>query len=257
MNLRNVLGIDVGGSGIKGAIVDTKTGELISERLRIPTPIPAKPESVAETIQKLVKQLDWKGLVGVGFPAVIQNGVAKTAANIDKTFIGVNIEEIFSKYTNCTVKALNDADAAGIAEMKFGGGKGVRGVVLLITVGSGIGTAIFTKRRLLTNTELGHIYMSTGISGENYSSDAVRQNEDLSWKEWAKRFNEYLTYMENLFWPDLIIIGGGVSKNEEKYKQYLTVKAKVIPAELQNNAGIIGAAVAAKKRVKDEIKISI
>jgi polyphosphate glucokinase len=257
MNLRNVLGIDVGGSGIKGAIVDTKTGELISERFRIPTPSPAKPVNVAETILQLVKQLDWNGLVGVGFPAVIQNGVAKTAANVDKTFIGTNIEELFSKTINCPVKALNDADAAGIAEMKFGMGKGVRGAVLLITVGSGIGTAIFTKRKLLTNTELGHIYMPNGITGENYSSDNVRQNEDLSWKEWAKRFNEYLIYMESLFWPDLIIIGGGVSKNEEKYKQFLTVNAKVVSAELQNNAGIIGAAVAAKKRIKDEMKVTI
>jgi polyphosphate glucokinase len=252
MNLRNILGVDVGGSGTKGAIIDTKTGDLFTERFRIPTPSPAIPVKVAETINKLVQHFNWDGPVGIGFPAVILNGYAKTAANIDKSFIDSNIEQLISQLINCPVKVLNDADAAGIAEMKFGAGKGYKGVVLIITVGSGIGTAIFTKGKLLANTELGHVFMPNGITGENYASDNVRQNNNLSWKEWAKRFNEYLLYMESLFWPDLIIIGGGVSKNDGKFMQHLTCKTKTIPASLLNNAGIIGAALAAKKMMKSE-----
>jgi polyphosphate glucokinase len=252
MKLKKVLGIDVGGSGIKGAIINTKTGELLTERYRIPTPVQAKPEQIADVIQQLVEHFKWNGIIGVGFPAVVQNGIAKTAANIDKSFIGTNIENLIAKKTNCRVKVINDADAAGQAEMKFGAGKKNKGVVFLITVGTGIGTVIFTKGKLLANTELGHIYMNKDREAELYISDATRQKNDLSWKDWAQRFDEYLNYLEQLFWPDLFIVGGGVSKNEAKFQQYLTVKTKVVPAQLLNYAGIIGAALAAKKLIAEE-----
>ncbi len=175
----------------------------------------------------------------------------------NKSFIGLNVEELFSKCTNCMVKVVNDADAAGLAEMKFGAGGKNKGVVFLITVGTGIGTVIFTKGKLLPNTELGHIILKN-MEAEHYASDSAKQKFDLSWKEWAHRFDEYLHYLEELFWPDVIIIGGGVSKSDHKFLQYLTVKTKVIPAQLQNNAGIIGAALAAKKMIKQvEIDLSL
>jgi polyphosphate glucokinase len=252
MKVKNVLGIDVGGSAIKGAVVDIKTGELVSERLRIETPFAATPENVVQVIQQIVGKCNWTGPVGIGFPAVVQNGVAKTAANINKKFIGLNIEEFVSKTIKCPVKVVNDADAAGIAEMKIGAGIENKGVVILITVGTGLGTVIFTKGKLLPNTELGHIYMTNNREAEIFASDATRQKLDLSWKEWALRFNEYLNYLESLFWPDLFIIGGGVGKNEKKYLPYFTVKSKVVTAQLLNNAGIIGAAMAAKKAFDTE-----
>jgi polyphosphate glucokinase len=254
MKLKKVLGIDVGGSGIKGAIINTKTGELLSDRYRIPTPEQAKPDQIADVIKQVVEHFKWTGAIGVGFPAVVQNGIAKTAANIDKSFIGTNIESLISKKTNCRVKVINDADAAGQAEMKFGAGQNNKGVVFLITVGTGIGTVIFTKGKLLPNTELGHIYMNKDREAELFISDATRQKNDLSWKDWAQRFDEYLNYLEQLFWPDLFIVGGGVSKNDAKFKQYLTVKTKIVPAQLLNYAGIIGAALAAKKLIAEEEK---
>jgi polyphosphate glucokinase len=247
MKQKTVLGIDVGGSGIKGAIIDAKEGVLLTERFRIPTPSPATPEKVADVIGQIVKRFEWSGPVGVGLPAVVQNDISRTAANIDKSFIDAEIGKIVSGIIHCPVKVVNDADAAGIAEMKFGAGKDNKGVVVLITVGTGIGTVIFTKGKLLPNTELGHIYMKENREAEIYTSDNTRQKLDLSWKNWALRFNEYLNYMEQLFWPDLFIIGGGISKSENKFLQYLDVKTKVVPAQLKNNAGIIGAAMAARK----------
>lgn len=256
MKLRKVLGIDVGGSGIKGAIIDTKTGELVTERYRIPTPSPGKPDQIADVIHQIVSKFQWDGPIGVGFPAVVQNGIAKTAANIDKSFINLNVEELFSKHTNCPVKVVNDADSAGFAEMKFGAGAENKGVVFLITVGTGIGTVLFTKGKLVPNLELGHIIFKN-MEAEHYVSDATKQKLDLSWKDWAARFDEYLQYIESLFWPDLFIVGGGVSKSEHKYMQYLTVKTKVVAAKLQNHAGIIGAAIAAKKIISKEQEQSI
>lgn len=247
MKTREILGIDVGGSGIKGAIVDTKKGALLSERHRLLTPAIANPELVGEEITNLVKHFNWKGPIGIGMPAVVQHGIVKTAANIDKSFIGYNFENFLVEKLKVPVKIINDADAAGLAEMKFGAGKDQEGVVLLITVGTGIGTVIFTNRKLLPNTELGHIFMKDNREAEQYTSDATRQNLDLSWPDWGNRFNEFLNYMESLFWPDLIIVGGGVSKNEKKYQPYLSLNTKVVNAILKNNAGIIGAAIAAKK----------
>jgi polyphosphate glucokinase len=245
MKFKKILGVDIGGSGIKGAPVHTKKGILKKERHRILTPDPATPEAVAGVIKELVDHFSWKGPVGCGFPAVIQKGVAKTAANVDKSWIGTNVDELFTKVSGCPTFVVNDADAAGMAEVKFGAGRDCDGTILLITIGTGLGTVLFSKGKLVKNTELGHIILN-GQDAEKYASDAARKNFNLSWEEWAGRFNEYLLYMESLFWPELIIIGGGASKKEKKFFQYLTVQAEVKPAELLNNAGIVGAALYAK-----------
>jgi polyphosphate glucokinase len=246
-----LLGIDIGGSGVKGAVIDTKTGKPVTERHRIPTPIPATPESVAETVADIVKHFNWTNPLGIGFPAVIHDNVVKTAANIDKSWIGTDAVELFSKATNCEVTILNDADAAGMAELKFGAGKNAHGLTILMTIGTGIGTVFFNRGKLIPNTELGHVIMPNGELAEHYASDAARKREDLNWKSWAKRFNEYLLYIESIFWPHLFIIGGGASKKYNKFASYLTPLTPVVPARLQNHAGIIGAALAAKKALKN------
>jgi polyphosphate glucokinase len=242
----DALGIDVGGSGIKAAIVNPETGTFISERFRILTPDPATPKQISAAIMKLVQHFQWTGNIGCGFPAVVQDGIVRTAANIDNDWIGTDIAKLLSQVTNCPVKVLNDADAAGIAELEFGSGKDQNGVVIIITVGTGIGTSIFSDRQLLPNTELGHLILNNK-DAEHYASDNARKQANLSWKKWSKRFNKYLNELERLFWPDLFIIGGGVSKKYEKFAQYLSTQTKILPAQLLNDAGIIGAAFAACK----------
>lgn len=238
-----VLGIDVGGSGIKGAPVDLATGEMQAERFRLPTPEKAKPRDVADTIAQVVRQFQWSGPVGVGFPAVIRHGVAHTAANVHKSWITTNAEALFSETAGVPTFVLNDADAAGLAEMKYGIGRDrSRGVVILITIGTGLGTAIFTDGKLVPNTELGHLIIR-GKDAERRASDAARQRKDLSWEDWAGRLNEYLSYLETLFWPDLFILGGGVSKMAHKYVPLLDLKTEVVTATLLNQAGIVGAAL--------------
>lgn len=249
MKKKKVLGIDIGGSGIKAAPVNTKDGLMIGLRHRIPTPSPATPENVAPVIAEMVSHFNWKGLIGCGFPGVVQNGVAKTAANVDDSWIGTDVNKAFSNATGLPVYVVNDADVAGMAEMKFGAGVAKRGVVVLCTVGTGIGTVIFNNGELVPNTELGH-FEYKGMDVEKYASDAARKAEDLSWEAWAGRFNEYLTQLEFLLWPDLIILGGGASKKWEKFRKFLTVKTQVVPAELLNNAGIVGAALAGKYQHK-------
>lgn len=250
MKFREVLGIDFGGSGIKGAPVDTKKGKLLDKRIRIDTPSPATPEDVTNVIKEIVDHFHWKGSIGVAFPSVVQNGIIKTAANIDKSWIGQNASELIKNKTNLSAFVVNDADAAGMAEIKFGAGKDKLGSVLLVTVGTGIGTVLFTRGKLVMNTELGHIYLNSGIDAEEYASDAVRKKENLNWKEWAKRFDVYLHEMHRLFWPELIIIGGGISKKPENFVQYLTVESEIVMAESKNEAGIIGAALASKANRK-------
>ncbi len=237
-----VLGIDVGGSGIKGAPVDIKTGEFLSERFRIPTPNPATPDAMARVIGEIIKHFNWNGNVGIGFPAAVQNGEVLTASNIDDSWIGIEIESFLSEKTGCNVYVANDADVAGIAEMKFGGGKGHKGKVLLLTLGTGIGTVFFVNGLLFPNTELGHLeFLGTTI--EEYASDATRKREDLSWKKWGRRLNKILNYYEQMFYPDLIIIGGGISKKMDKFQEFIDLKTELIPATFLNSAGIIGAAV--------------
>lgn len=238
-----ILGIDIGGSGIKGAVVNTETGELITERHRINTPQPATPEAVSETVREVVEHFGWRSKVGVGFPAAVLDGVAMTASNIDDAWIGTNVPECFSNATKNVYKVVNDADAAGLAEVRFGAGKGLNGLLMVITVGTGIGSAIINNGRLLANTELGHLRFKGGIA-EKYASDAVRKTEGLSWDEWGGRFNEYLNHIYRLFYPNLVIVGGGASKKFDKFKDLIDVPVKVVPAELQNQAGIVGAALA-------------
>ncbi|WP_263771163.1 polyphosphate--glucose phosphotransferase [Propionivibrio soli] len=242
-----VLGIDVGGTGIKVAVVETTTGEMITERVRVPTPRPATPEAIGAVLKELVTEHKWTGPVGIGFPAAIQRGIARTAANVHKSFIGLPIAEFFSAQTGCRVFVANDADAAGMAEMRFGAGKGNAGVVLIITIGTGLGTAVFIDGHLLPNTELGHVYLDNGVEAERYASEAVRVTKGLKWKEWGKRFDHYLTTMEALLWPDLIILGGGVSDELHKFSPMITTKAPVIAASFLNQAGIVGAALFAEE----------
>jgi len=245
-----VLGIDVGGSGIKGAPVDTKKGVLLEDRLRIPTPQPATPEAVVDTIKEIVDHFHWKGVVGVGFPAAVQNGIVRTASNIDKSWIDVDVQSLLKTKTGCDSLVLNDADAAGVAEMKWGAGKGNKGLVVLVTVGTGLGFVMFTRKKLIPNMELGHAIMPNGIKGEEYAADRIRKELSLSWEEWGSRFNEYLSYMEQLLYPDLYIIGGGVSKKMEKFMDQIQCQTPVVPANLLNEAGLIGAAYAARKAYK-------
>lgn len=236
-----ILGIDIGGSGIKGALVDIEEGKLISERLRIATPKPADPVAVGHTVKELVRQLDYNGPVGIGFPARVLHGNVKTATNIDKTWIDTDAEKLFGGITGMPCHILNDADAAGLAEMKYGAGKNHKGLIFMITVGTGIGSALFINGQLVPNTELGHLRMFGNIA-EAYASDAARSSLNLNWKEWGTRFNEYLAYVEFLFSPDLFVIGGGVSKKFNLYKEFLKIQTPLVAAKLENQAGIVGAA---------------
>lgn len=247
----NSLGIDVGGSGIKGAPVDLETGKLLAERVRIKTPKNAEPEPVAEVVAEIAKSFDWKGPIGIGFPAPIKAGVTLMAANISEKWIGLNADDLLTKATGCNCTMINDADAAGLAEMMLGAGKDQAGTVIMITLGTGIGTAIFHRGNLLPNAEFGHLDIN-GKDAEHRASDAVRQSEDLSWKKYAKRLNRFLVEMEKLFWPDLFIIGGGISKKAEKYVPLLEINTPVVPAQFFNEAGIVGAALVTK--TKNEAK---
>jgi polyphosphate glucokinase len=240
-----ILGIDIGGSGIKGAPIDMETGAFAAERHRIATPQPSTPEAVADVLEQLVKHFDWRGPIGCTFPAIVKGGVIYTAANVDKSWIGTDAHRLFQRATGCPVVVLNDADAAGIAEMKLGAGVGHKGIVFVLTFGTGIGSAIFVNGLLMPNTELGHIQMN-GTDAEHRVSDAARQRENLNWKKWSKRVNEYLQYLEFLFSPDLFIFGGGVSKKHERFLHRLETQAEVVPAQLLNDAGIIGAALEAQ-----------
>ena len=244
-----ILGIDIGGSGIKGAIVDTATGELKSERIRLVTPQPATPEAVAQTLKELVDQIGYKGPIGCGFPARVINGEVLTAANIDKSWINVKVEDLFSKVTGQKVFVANDADVAGLAELTFGAVKDYKGPVLFLTIGTGIGSALFINGQMYPNTEFGHIKFKGDIA-EHYCSDAVREREELGYKEWGERLNKFLEYIAFLTQPDFIVLGGGVSKKFEKYESKLTSSTKVVPATTLNLAGIIGAAMYAKSHLE-------
>ncbi len=242
-----LLGIDIGGTGIKGAPVNVETGELVAERFRIPTPQPALPHSVADVVGQIVAHFDYKGPVGATFPAVIKNGVAFSAANVDPSWIGTNAEELFSSHTGGPVRLVNDADAAGIAEIRFGAGRDRMGTIILVTIGTGIGTAIFLDGKLVPNTEFGHLKIR-GKDAEKRASEKVREDQGWSWKEWSVRFNEFLRELEMLFSPDLFILGGGASRKADKFLAYLESKTGVmiVPAQMQNEAGIIGAAYLAR-----------
>nr|WP_304653998.1 ROK family protein [Quadrisphaera setariae] len=248
------IGIDIGGSGIKGAPVDLATGEFSAERVRIPTPQPSTPDAVSRVVKQIVDQIG-EGLpdggaglpVGITFPAVIQHGVARTAANVDKGWIDFDVATLMTAVTGHPVHVVNDADAAGVAEARYGAAKGVRGVVVLATLGTGIGTAVMVDGVLLPNTELGHLEVD-GHDAETRASDAARERDDLSWSHWAKRLNKYFQSLEALLWPDLIVVGGGVSKKSEKFLPELKLRTPIVPAQLLNSAGIVGAAALASER---------
>ena len=240
-----LVGLDIGGTGMKAAPVDVEKGRLASDRVRVPTPRPATPQAVADVVARLVAEFPTQGVVGATFPAVIQAGRALTAANVDPSWIGEDVAGRFS--AACGGRpfvVLNDADAAGMAEMRFGAGAGRPGVVLVITLGTGIGSALFVDGTLVPNTELGHLEMR-GTDAEHWAAESAQERESLSWKKWGKRVGEYLRCLEKLFSPGLFVIGGGVSKRSEHFFPYLETKTEVVPARLLNEAGIIGAALAA------------
>ena len=238
-----MVGIDVGGSGIKAAVVDTETGVLATERRRVVTPQPATPDAVAEATALLVEELP-AGPVGIGFPAVVLHGRTMTAANIDSAWIGTQADKLFAVALGRAVVIANDADVAGLAEMRFGAGRGQDGTVLMLTIGTGIGSALFIDGQLVPNTELGHLEVR-GKEAEKRAASSVKDRKDLSWDDWSKRLAEVIEHIDALIWPDLVIIGGGVSKESAKFIPQLNARARCVPAALHNEAGIIGAALLA------------
>lgn len=249
-------GIDIGGSGIKGAPVNLKKGELAADRVRIPTPQPATPEAVAQTVRELIDSFDVPAdmPVGITFPTVIQHGVAKTAANVDDSWIGTDADALFTKATGRDVFVVNDADAAGIAEMEFGAGKGKNGLVIMTTLGTGIGSAMFIDGKLIPNSELGHL-VHEGRSIEKFAASSVFEREGLTYQEWAeKRLQVFYSQVEFLFSPDLILVGGGVSKQAKKFLPYLKLETTIVAAKLRNEAGIVGAAALAHANKKRATK---
>jgi polyphosphate glucokinase len=240
----HALGIDIGGSGIKAAPVDAATGKLLADRQKLATPRPALPEAVADVVRQLITSFDWSGPVGITFPGVVADGVTRTAANLEPAWIGLDAASLFAKAAGNPVRVLNDADAAGVAEMTFGAGVGEKGTVLMLTFGTGIGSALFTQGILVPNTEFGHIEIR-GEDAEKRASEHAKELHDLSWGKWAGRVDEYLQHMEALLSPHLIIVGGGVSKQADKWVPRLTgIRARITPAVMLNDAGIVGAAMA-------------
>ena len=246
-----ILGIDIGGSGVKGAVVDMDTGELVSERIRILTPHPCTPEALLKTLGELFKQFQWKGLVGIGFPGVVKQDVIYNAPNLDPSLAGLKLgEKIFKKF-GLRSAVINDADAAAVAEMRFGAGVGARGLSIVVTVGTGLGSGVFYNGVLIPNIEFGHIKMKDKQTGkyresEKMAGDAARQKYDMSWDEWAGRFSRHLKYLCSVFWPDRIILGGGIVKKSEKFMDKLECPTELLLAKYGNRAGIIGAAAAAR-----------
>jgi len=240
----NILGIDIGGSAVKGAPVDTRTGKLLAERFRIETPDKTSPQHMGELIAEIAKHFRWRGRIGVGFPGVVQGSTLRTSANLNKKFIDCDLGALVTKATKCRVSVVNDADAAGLAEMRFGAGRGHKGAVLMLTLGTGVGSAMFYRGMLMPNTELGHLPID-GKSAEKFISGSARRLRDLSWKKWGTELGAYVRILEKLLWPELIIIGGGVSDKHAKYFKYMKTRARLAPAQFFNDAGIVGAALAA------------
>ena len=243
------LGIDIGGTGIKGAVVDTTTGEFTVERLRIETPRPATPEAVSAVVGRITEHFGWNGAMGCTFPGVVKGGAIRTAANVDPEWIDVQADQLLAKVTGCDVAMVNDADAAGEAEARFGHDAARRGVVVFLTLGTGIGSALVVDGVLIPNTEFGHLKMGKKQrDAERLAAESAREREDLGWKGWAHRLSGYLTELEQLLWPDLFVLGGGVSKKADKFIPHIRCSTPILPARLLNQAGIVGAALAAERR---------
>lgn len=245
-----LLGIDIGGSGIKGALVNVETGELTTKRYRVQTPKPATPEAVAKVIKRIVRHFDYKGEVGCGFPTPLQHGVCTTSGNLHPDWEGTHVEKLFEEIAENKFYVVNDADAAGLAEIHYGAGKGVAGKVLMITLGTGIGSALFLDGKLIPNTEFGHLFNRKGNVFEKIAADSARKRDDLSRKEWGKRLNRYFRHLSLILSPDLFIVGGGSSKNFSKTEAKIKTNAPLVTAETKNEAGIIGAAMAAHNQIK-------
>jgi polyphosphate glucokinase len=252
MGITRGFGVDIGGSGVKGGLVDLEAGALDGERLRIPTPQPSTPEAVAEVVAEIVEKFRWEGPVGITLPCVVKHGVAHSAANVDKGWINCDAQQLFAarlKRKPEDIVVMNDADAAGIAEMSFGAGVGKNGTVVLLTFGTGIGSAVFLDGKLVPNTEFGHLQVD-GHDAETRAAASVKEEKDLSWEEWTPRVTRYINVLEDLIWPDLVIAGGGVSKKAHKWLPLLKVRTEVVAAALKNDAGIVGAAWAAAHGVR-------
>lgn len=239
-----VLGIDIGGTGVKGAPVDLKTGTLVADRMRIKTPRPATPEAVAGVVEQIADAFENElgtGTIGIAIPAVCQRGVARSAANIDPSWVDTDVDALFTERLGRPVHVVNDADAAGVAEARYGVALDVPGLVILTTLGTGIGSALLLDGKLMPNSELGHLEID-GEDAEHRAAQSAKEREDLSYKEWAKRLQRYYSHVENLFWPDLFVVGGGISKSADKFLPLLDLRTPIVPAKLRNSAGVVGAA---------------
>lgn len=246
--MKITLGIDIGGSAIKGALINIETGELVSKRLKIPTPQESSIDNIILVIQDILKHFDWSGIIGCTFPGVILEQTIKTSSNLNKSCINVNLKEHIKEATGLNAWIINDADAAALAEIQFGSGKGFQGSGLMITIGTGLGSAFFYNGKIFPNTELGHLIINDTIA-EARTSAAAMENENLSWEAWAARFNQYLNYVHSLFWPQRIILGGGLSKEFSRFSHLLKVPAELMPAQFHNHSGIIGSALAAYQKL--------
>lgn len=252
MGITRGFGVDIGGSGVKGGLVDLEAGTLDGERMRIPTPQPSTPEAVAEVVAEIVEKFQWDGPVGVTLPCVVKHGVALSAANVDKGWINCDAQRLFAerlKRKPEDIVVMNDADAAGLAEMSFGAGVGKDGTVVLLTFGTGIGSAVFLDGKLVPNTEFGHLQVD-GHDAESRAAASVKEEKGLSWEEWTPRVTRYINVLEDLIWPDLVIAGGGVSKKAHKWLPLLEVRTEVVAAALKNDAGIVGAAWASAHGIR-------
>jgi polyphosphate glucokinase len=236
------LGIDIGGSALKGAPVDTKTGRLLAPRLRIPTGASLNPSEKAKCVAEMAEHFKWKGPIGIGFPGVIEGSTIWTSANLHPKFVGCDGAKLFGKATGCRIAMINDAAAAGLAEMRFGAGRGVNGKVLILTLGTGVGSCL-AYQGVVVPLELGHFPWVGGKSAEKHVAASVREEKDLPWDEWGERLHDYVKVLEKLFWPELIVIGGGVSSKYKKFFKYIKPRAKLVPAKFLNQAGIVGAAM--------------
>jgi polyphosphate glucokinase len=252
---RIAIGVDIGGSGIKGAPVDLSSGNLMADRYRLATPQPSTPDSIGEIAAKVITYWSPKSHtpIGVTFPAVVQKGIVRTAANVDPAWIGTNLRDVIREHSGYDVHVMNDADAAGFGEYAYGAARHEDGLVLMVTLGTGIGTALISDGRLVPNSELGHLLID-GVDAEEFAAESARDRHDLGWKEWAGYVGKFLAEMERLLWPDLIIIGGGVSKDYEEFLPYFDLRAPVVPAALFNNAGIVGAAALAAEEQRRAVK---
>jgi polyphosphate glucokinase len=251
---RAALGVDVGGTEVKAGVVDLRGGTLIGRRHGLKTPRPATPQAVARTIQRLVERMKHPGVVGITYPGVILNGLAHTAANMDPAWLGAPVHDLVRTALRRSVVLLNDADAAGLAEARYGAGRGHDGLMIMLTFGTGIGTALIDRGRLVPNTELGHLEID-GQHAETVAAASAIQRDDLSWREWAARANRYLEVLEALLWPELIVIGGGISTSPARWLPLLRARARILPARLSNNAGIVGAALSAATAESDHERI--